>query len=156
MIKYYKLLDVLNRRSMTKEELRQQIGISSATMSKISAHKPVSLDVIDKICDALSCQPGDIIEYVAETQATAYKAQSEEPAENVTEPTESATKPSKKQENHCKPFTDADTRLIDLPKLLTNLKYQLDIWETFGKDVLVALMEKAKQQEAQKEAIPNQ
>lgn len=64
MIKYYKLLDTLNRRSMTKEELRQQIGISSATMSKISAHKAVSLDVIDKICGALNCQPGDIIEYV--------------------------------------------------------------------------------------------
>ncbi len=42
MIKYYKLLDTLNRRSMTKEDLRQQIGISSATMSKISAHKAVS------------------------------------------------------------------------------------------------------------------
>ena len=64
MIKYYKLLDNLNRRSMTKEALRQQIGISSATMSKISAHKAVSLDVIDKICCALNCQPGDIIEYV--------------------------------------------------------------------------------------------
>lgn len=64
MIKYYKLLDMLNRRSMTKEELRQQIGISSATMSKISAHKVVSLDVIDKMCQALNCQPGDIIEYV--------------------------------------------------------------------------------------------
>lgn len=64
MIKYYKLLDILNRRSMTKEDLRQQIGISSATMSKISAHKTVSLDVIDKICCALNCQPGDIIEYV--------------------------------------------------------------------------------------------
>ncbi len=67
MIKYYKLLDTLNRRSMTKEDLRQQIGISSATMSKISAHKTVSLDVIDKICCALNCQPGDIIEYVSAT-----------------------------------------------------------------------------------------
>ena len=64
MIKYYKLLDILNRRSMTKEELRQQIGISSATMSKISAHKIISLDVIDKICCALNWQPGVIIVYV--------------------------------------------------------------------------------------------
>lgn len=64
MIKYYKLLDTLNRRSMTKEDLRQQIGVSSATMSKISAHKAVSLEVIDKICCALNCQPGDIIEYI--------------------------------------------------------------------------------------------
>ncbi len=64
MIKYYRLLDILNRRSMTKEELRQQIGISSATMCKISAHKPVSLEVIDKICEALGCQPGDLMEYM--------------------------------------------------------------------------------------------
>lgn len=70
MIKYYKLLDTLNRRSMTKEELRQQIGISSATMSKISAHKAVSLDVIDKICKVLNCQPGDIIEYVSADTTT--------------------------------------------------------------------------------------
>lgn len=73
MIKYYKLLDTLNRRSMTKEDLRQQIGISSATMSKISAHKAVSLDVIDKICCALNCQPGDIIEYVPATNSTEIK-----------------------------------------------------------------------------------
>ena len=73
MIKYYKLLDTLNRRSMTKEELRQKIGISSATMSKISAHKPVSLDVIDKICDTLNCQPGDIIEHVAEAKEAEKK-----------------------------------------------------------------------------------
>ena len=64
MIKYYKLLDMLNRKSMTKEDLRQKIGISSATMSKISANKPVSLDVIDKICDELHCQPGDIMEHI--------------------------------------------------------------------------------------------
>jgi DNA-binding Xre family transcriptional regulator len=49
---------------MTKEELRQQTGISSATMTKISAQKNVSLVVIDKICCVLNCQPGDIIEYV--------------------------------------------------------------------------------------------
>lgn len=70
MIKYYKLLDQLNRRSMTKEELRQKIGVSSATMSKISSHKPVSLDVIDKICCSLDCQPGDIIEYVPAAATT--------------------------------------------------------------------------------------
>ena len=71
MIKYYKLLDTLtlNRRSMTKEKLCQQIGISSTTMSKISAHTAVSLDVIDKICCALNCQPRDTIEYVPAVEA---------------------------------------------------------------------------------------
>lgn len=67
-IKFYKLLDILNRRGMSKEVLRENIGISSATMAKISAHKSVSLDVINKICKALDVQPGDIMEYVQEDE----------------------------------------------------------------------------------------
>lgn len=64
MIKYYKLLDVLNRRDMSKEDLRKLIGVSSATMAKISKHQYISMEVIDKICNVLHCQPGDIIEYI--------------------------------------------------------------------------------------------
>lgn len=63
MIKYYKLLDMLNRLEMPKEDLRLKIGVSSATMAKISKHQYISLEVIDKICGVLHCQPGDIIEY---------------------------------------------------------------------------------------------
>ena len=73
-IKYYKLLDILNRRDMTREDLRLMISISSATMSKISAHEPVSLSVIDKICGALNLQPGDIMEYVPEVQENPVKS----------------------------------------------------------------------------------
>ncbi|HHQ5518325.1 TPA: helix-turn-helix domain-containing protein, partial [Clostridioides difficile] len=55
--------DLLNRRGITKEELRLKIGASSTTIAKLSSNKNVSLDVIDKICKALNCQPGDIMEY---------------------------------------------------------------------------------------------
>ncbi len=65
-IKYYKLLDLLNRSNISKEELRIKIEVSSATMAKLSKNQPVSLDVIDKICATLNCQPGDILEYIAE------------------------------------------------------------------------------------------
>ena len=65
-IKYYKLLDLLNRSNISKEELRVKIEVSSATMAKLSKNQPVSLDVIDKICATLNCQPGDILEYIAE------------------------------------------------------------------------------------------
>lgn len=64
MIKYYKLLDMLNRLEMSKEDLRLKIGVSSATMAKISKHQYISLEVIDKICGVLHCQPGDIMEYI--------------------------------------------------------------------------------------------
>lgn len=135
MIKYYKLLDMLNRRSMTKETLRQQIGISSATMSKISSHKTVSLDVIDKICCALDCQPGDIIEYVPSSVQTDTHI---EARQKIT---------GSKHENHYEAFTDEEEKQIDLNKLSTNIKYQLDIALKFGESVLASLMEKARQQE---------
>lgn len=69
MIKYYRLLDLLNRREIGKEELRQRINISSATIAKLSKHEYVSLEVIDKICNELQCQPGDIMEHVPDNQA---------------------------------------------------------------------------------------
>ena len=62
-IKFFKLIDLLNRRGITKEELRLKIGASSTTIAKLSSNKNVSLDVIDKICKALDCQPGDIMAY---------------------------------------------------------------------------------------------
>ena len=65
-IKFYRLLDTLNKRGMTKGELQKQAAFSSATMAKISSHKAVSLSVIDSICKTLDCQPGDIMEYVPE------------------------------------------------------------------------------------------
>lgn len=63
-IKYYKMLDLMNRQGIGKEELRKKISISPATMAKISKNQYVSLEVIDKICDVLSCQPGDLMEHI--------------------------------------------------------------------------------------------
>ncbi len=63
MIAYYKLLDMLNRREMTREELRMAIGASSNTITAISKNEPVTLKTINKICKVLQCQPGDILEY---------------------------------------------------------------------------------------------
>lgn len=64
MIKYYKLLDVLNRREMTKEELRIKLNLSSATIAKISKNEFISLRVINDICSLLNRQPGELLEYI--------------------------------------------------------------------------------------------
>lgn len=64
MIKFYKLLDLLNRREIGKEELRKRINVSSATIAKLSKHEFVSLETIDRICNELHCQPGDIMEFI--------------------------------------------------------------------------------------------
>lgn len=65
-IKYFKLMDLLNRRGIKKMELIKLTGISSATLAKLSANEFVSMEVIDKICKVLKCQPADIIEYTEE------------------------------------------------------------------------------------------
>ena len=62
MIKYYKLFDLLNRREMKKTDLLQVI--SKGTLSKLSKGGIIQTDVIQKICDFLNCQPGDIMENV--------------------------------------------------------------------------------------------
>lgn len=54
----------MHRQGLGKEELREKIGVSSATMAKVSKHEYVSLEVINKLCAALNCQPGDIMEYI--------------------------------------------------------------------------------------------
>lgn len=70
MIAYFKLLDLLNRKNIRKEEFRKKIGISSGTMAKIGKNEYVALEVIDKICKYLNCQPGDIIEYIETEEKT--------------------------------------------------------------------------------------
>ncbi|WP_041707193.1 helix-turn-helix domain-containing protein [Clostridium cellulovorans] len=61
VIKYYKLFDLLNRKGMKKTDLLEII--SSPTLAKLSKGENVKVDVIEKICIFLNCQPGDIMEY---------------------------------------------------------------------------------------------
>ncbi len=59
-------LDVmLAKRKMKVGELSKQIGITIANVSvlKNGKAKGVKFDTLDKICEVLDCQPGDILEY---------------------------------------------------------------------------------------------
>lgn len=66
MIAYYKLLDILNRRGMTRKDLMIAIGSTPNTITKISKNEPVSMKIINDICSVLDCQPSDILEYIRE------------------------------------------------------------------------------------------
>lgn len=63
-IKYYKLFDLLNRKGMKKTDLLEII--SSPTLAKLSKGDVITTEVIQKICDFLECQPGDIMENISE------------------------------------------------------------------------------------------
>lgn len=60
-------LDVmLARRKMKVSELAEKVGITLANISilKNGKAKAVRMETLDKICAALDCQPGDILEYI--------------------------------------------------------------------------------------------
>lgn len=61
-------LDVmLAKRKMRSKELAERIGITEANLSllKSSKVKGVRFETLDKICAALECQPGDLLEHKA-------------------------------------------------------------------------------------------
>ena len=62
MISYVKLWFLLKERGMKRTDLLEVI--SSATLAKLGKNEMVSLSIIEKICDYLDCQPGDILENV--------------------------------------------------------------------------------------------
>lgn len=52
-------------RKMSVSELAEKVGITLANMSilKTGKAKAVKVSTLAKICEALDCQPGDILEY---------------------------------------------------------------------------------------------
>ncbi len=59
-------LDVmLAKRKMRSRDLAQQIGIAEQNVSLLKSGKVkgVRFETLEKICEILQCQPGDILEY---------------------------------------------------------------------------------------------
>jgi putative transcriptional regulator len=67
-------LDVmLARRKMRSKELAERIGITEQNLSLLKSGKVrgVRFETLSKICEVLNCQPGDLLEYRADGDATA-------------------------------------------------------------------------------------
>lgn len=56
---------VLAKRKMSVTELSEKVGITMANISilKNGKAKAIKIDTLNKICKALECQPGDILEW---------------------------------------------------------------------------------------------
>lgn len=57
---------MMAKRKMSSQELAEKIGITAANLSvlKTGKAKAVRFSTLEAICQALDCQPGDILEYV--------------------------------------------------------------------------------------------
>ena len=65
-ISYKKLWKILIDKDMKKKDLCTAAGISHASMAKLGKNENVTTDVLVKICNALQCDIGDIMEIVTE------------------------------------------------------------------------------------------
>lgn len=66
-VQYNKLWKLLVDKKMSKADLRRQADISSNTMTKLRRDEMVALPILDRICETLDVDYGDIIEHVRET-----------------------------------------------------------------------------------------
>lgn len=63
---YNKLWKILIDKGMNKKKLMELTSITGTTMAKMSKGKPVSMEVLGRICEALNVNIGDIVDYIGE------------------------------------------------------------------------------------------
>ena len=61
---YNKLWKLLIDKNMNKTALRDAIGITPATLARLSKNQNVTMEVLGKICHGLDCGIEDIVEYI--------------------------------------------------------------------------------------------
>ena len=67
-ISYKKLWKVLIDRDMKKKDLCAAAGIRHTSMAKLGKNENVTTDVLLKICHALNCDIGDIMEIIPDNK----------------------------------------------------------------------------------------
>lgn len=67
---------MMAKRKMSLGELAERVGITVANMSilKTGKAKAIRFSTLDAVCRELNCQPGDVLEYVADEPSEADKA----------------------------------------------------------------------------------
>ena len=68
-MKYEKLFALMKEKGLTTYRIRKEKIVSENALTSMRAGKSVTTDTIGALCRALACQPGDIMEYVDESEA---------------------------------------------------------------------------------------
>jgi DNA-binding Xre family transcriptional regulator len=63
-ISYDELWKKLIDKKMNKTQLRLATGISTSTLAKLAKQEPVTLETLEKICNVLDCNIGDVVEFI--------------------------------------------------------------------------------------------
>ena len=69
-VSYKKLWKLLIDKDMKKKDLLATAGISWASVTKLSKGETVSMEALMKICKALDCNIGDIMDLIPEEETS--------------------------------------------------------------------------------------
>ena len=61
-VSYNRLWKLLVDKKMSKADLRKAAGLAPNTMTKLRRDEPVAMTVLDKICETLNTDYGDIMQ----------------------------------------------------------------------------------------------
>ena len=64
---YKKIFKLLIDRNIRKKDLKEMASIGNSTMTKLANNENVTMEVIAKICTALKCEMGDIVEIIPDS-----------------------------------------------------------------------------------------
>lgn len=67
-IVYDKLRALMKERGLTTYRIRKENIINETTLQRIREGKNITLDSVAALCEALHCQPGDILEYIPDEE----------------------------------------------------------------------------------------
>ncbi len=62
-VSYIGLWKLLLDKGLKKQDLVEKVGLSSSTVAKMGKGEKVSLDVLEKICDYMDCNVGDVMSF---------------------------------------------------------------------------------------------
>lgn len=66
-VSYTKLWKMLIDRNMKKKDLAKLAGVSNTSLAKMKHNQNITMDVLDKICIALECNIGDVVDITKES-----------------------------------------------------------------------------------------
>jgi DNA-binding Xre family transcriptional regulator len=67
-VSYKKLWKLLIDKDLKKKDLLKLADISTSTLAKMGKDQLVSMDVLMRLCKAMRCNIGDIVDYISDEE----------------------------------------------------------------------------------------
>ena len=67
-ISYNKMWKLLIDKGIKRKDLKEQASVSQNVMARLGKNQAVNMETLEKICDVLDCDIGDVMEFVRDVR----------------------------------------------------------------------------------------